>query len=131
MLRTKTIISQRSAADGVRISVMSRHTLSDGKTPDSRISADKYDEWWRELAPPASLIGAYYKRGLSWPEFTERFLEYLRMSSTRDVVERLMTRALREDVTLLCIEPTPEQCHRRLVAEECVRLCPHLPVFIR
>lgn len=37
MLKTACILSERTEEQGVRISVMSRHTLEDGKTPDKRI----------------------------------------------------------------------------------------------
>ena len=45
MLYTKSIIKQKSLEDGCRISVMSRHTLNDGITIDSRILPDSFDEW--------------------------------------------------------------------------------------
>jgi len=36
-LSTGCILSPRQESDGTRISVMSRHTLNDGKTSDERI----------------------------------------------------------------------------------------------
>jgi len=37
MLKSKCILAEKNIDDGQRISIMSRHTLNDGKTPDERI----------------------------------------------------------------------------------------------
>ena len=74
---TKCIKAPASFEDGIRISVMSRHTLADGVTPDPEIRPEMFDQWWPELAPPPRLIGSYYKRGLSWAEFGEEFRKHL------------------------------------------------------
>ncbi|MBI5803556.1 hypothetical protein HY448_02625, partial [Candidatus Pacearchaeota archaeon] len=63
-LYTKCILSAPSYVDRVRISVMSRHTLNDGITPDERITSEKFNLHVPELAPPLKLIGDYYKRNL-------------------------------------------------------------------
>ena len=114
--------------DGCRISIMSRHTYEDGKTPDPRITPQHYDIHWPELGPPARLVGAYYNRGLPWDEFESKFCGYL--LRRRDRLHEIIDHALHEPVTLLCIEPTPERCHRRLVAEECNRIEPELDILI-
>ncbi len=126
MLYTKCILSPIEERDGTRISVMSRHTLNDGTTPDLRITPDRYREWRREFAPPERLIGDYYKRGLSWEVFEDGYLAYLRSFEMIPKVQQLTRRATLEDLTLLCIENTPEHCHRRLLAEECLRYEPKL-----
>lgn len=125
-LFTKSIIKEKEVSDGVRISVMSRHTLNDGVTPDSRITFEKYDEHLRILAASDRLIGDYYKRGLTWQSFVERYLEQLQQESTMPVVAQLAARAITTDITLLCIELTPEKCHRRILAEECLKYTPQL-----
>ena len=119
MLYTKSIIKPRSSNDGLRISVMSRHTLNDGLTPDPRISSDSYDFWLKELAPPLKLVGDYYKRGLSWTEFEVRYREFLQQVDVSKKVRELARDALAQDLTLLCVEEDSTQCHRRLLAEEC------------
>lgn len=131
MLRTKCILSPIEADDGLRISIMSRHTLNDGITPDVRITLDKYNLWWNFLAPPQRLVGDYYLRGLSFEKYEKRFLEYLRTPEMRARVSELANRCLDETITLLCIESTPEYCHRRLVAEECKFYRPKLVLDIR
>ncbi len=128
MLRTKCITLPKGKDDGLRISIMSRHTLDDGVTPDPKIHSSCFDIWWRDLAPPPRMIGDYYKRGLSWQEFETRFCEYLR--SKTKVLETLIKLARGFNVTILCTEKSPEHCHRRLVAEACRNLVPSLQVVI-
>ena len=128
MLYTKCILSHPLDEDGTRISVMSRHTLNDGVTPDLRISTGCYHEWLRELAPPARLIGDYYKRGLGWEEFEFQYKEYLRQSGVAVMVRELAQRAVSSDITLLCIEETAERCHRGILAQECLCRSPGLIV---
>jgi uncharacterized protein YeaO (DUF488 family) len=126
VLYTKCILKPRKQEDGIRISVMSRHTLQDGKTPDERIIKELYDEHKPNLAPPAKLIGSYYKRGLGWEEFAQQYLEYLKTEKVKEEVKNLAQRALRTDITILCIEDSPEYCHRRLLSEECGKYEPNL-----
>ncbi len=130
LLKTKSIHAPSSPKDGYRISIMSRHTLNDGITLDPSITAGIFDEWIKELAPPNILIGAYYKRGLPWNKFEKQYLEFLRRPETRPHIIRLIELAKTRDVTVLCIENTPEYCHRRLLAEECQRLEPKLQIIV-
>ena len=69
MLKTKCILEPKEISDGLRISVMNRHTLNDGVTPDLRIDSSSYDLWFPWLAPPNLLLGDYYKRGLPWEQY--------------------------------------------------------------
>ncbi len=130
-LYTKCIFSTPSQEDGCRISVMSRHTLNDGATADSRITELSYTEWYRKLAPPPNLVGRYYKKELSWDTFAEKYIAHIRTPSIAERVRFLARRALSEDITILCVEETPEKCHRGLLAEECKRLEPRITVIHR
>lgn len=131
MLRTKSILAAILPEDGKRISVMSRHTLSDGVTADERITDPSFDEHWSLLAPSAKLIGDYYKRGLPWDEFEEQFKKELESEEKVDCLEQLIAEAQVKQVTILCIEDTPQHCHRRLIAEICQKLEPTLQVLIK
>ena len=54
------------------------------------------------------------KKEMPWEEYEAAFLEQL----ARREVEKTVDRRLFEvPSVLLCSEPTPEHCHRRLVAE--------------
>lgn len=130
-LFTKCILAEESPEDGLRVSVMSRHTLNDGSTAHPNIYPDSFDEWWHELAPSDKLVGDYYKRGLSWEDFSAQYLESLKEDNKAKAVSKLAELALGRDVTIVCIEVNPEQCHRRLLAEECKLLIPDLEIVIR
>lgn len=65
-----------------------------------------------DLAPTQELLDAYKKRGGDWG-YEERFLALL---AERRVAERVPP-ALLDGGCLLCSEPEPDHCHRRLVAE--------------
>jgi uncharacterized protein YeaO (DUF488 family) len=68
---------------------------------------------------------------LSWEEFEKRYLEEIQKPEKALFVRLVANLAMQADVTLLCVEDTPERCHRRLLAEECQRLQPGLIVIHR
>lgn len=66
-----------------------------------------------ECAPSADILDAFKKNGGSWEAYVRAFLPLI--GSRR--IETIMTPELLDYGCLLCSEPTPEKCHRRLVAE--------------
>ncbi len=66
-----------------------------------------------ELAPTKDILDGYKKKRVGWDEYERRFLELM---GSRRPDERLQPTEL-DHACLLCSEPTPERCHRRLVAE--------------
>jgi len=66
-----------------------------------------------ELAPTQDILAAYKKAGGEWSVYEGQFLAL--MAARR--VEETLDRNLLAGGCLLCSEPTPEHCHRRLVAE--------------
>ncbi len=100
---------------------MSRHTNNDGITPDARID-NACDEHRPELGPSPKLIGDYYKRSLSWDAFTERYLDGLTGQLQCHSIASILTLLQDRNVTLMCVEETPERCHRRLLAEAIQRM---------
>jgi uncharacterized protein (DUF488 family) len=66
-----------------------------------------------ELAPSEDLFGRYRRRRLDWDGYAREFLDLMR--SRR--VEEIVPRQLIDGSCLLCSEPGPDRCHRRLVAE--------------
>lgn len=128
MICTKSIFKEIEKSDGIRISVISRHTLNDGVTPDARISYKDYDRWYKDLSPPLVLVGDYYKRYLSWEQYKKRYIEYIRRPDIAIKVKNLAKEALEKTVTLLCIEENPDMCHRFLLANECRRYEPNIKI---
>lgn len=67
------------------------------------------------FAPTKALLDNYRAKKVSWIEYEKIFAEILK---TRPIIERFnKIYGKFNNICLLCTEPTPEQCHRRLVAE--------------
>lgn len=66
-----------------------------------------------ELAPSPEIRDAYRKTK-DWAQYEPAFLKLMR---ARRVIERFQAGAFSQTTALLCSEPGPEKCHRRLVAE--------------
>ncbi len=119
MIKTKCIKDPIEPSDGIRISVMSSHTI-DGIIPDTEITENMYDLHIPELAAPKKLLGDYYKRGLSWSEYETRYLEYIRTLDIKLLILDLIKKY--DIITFLCIESDDSKCHRRLLQEECIKM---------
>lgn len=66
-----------------------------------------------QCAPTEDILDTYKKNGGSWETYVQQFLSLIRSRH----IETLLTPELLDFGCLLCSEPTPEKCHRRLVAE--------------
>jgi uncharacterized protein (DUF488 family) len=66
-----------------------------------------------QLAPVPEMLDEYKKKHGDWSAYEAAFLVLM---AERKVEEKL-DRVLIDGGCLLCSEPTPEHCHRRLVAE--------------
>lgn len=67
-----------------------------------------------QLAPTQEMLDRYKKGGGSWAEYETEFLNLL---ADRKIEDRLTPDMFAPRSVLLCSEPTPERCHRRLVVE--------------
>jgi len=65
------------------------------------------------FAPTKEILDAYKNKEISWDEYVKRFSKLIQERS----IESQITAQELNNACLLCSEPTPEQCHRRLVAE--------------
>src|SRR6266478_3113254 len=65
------------------------------------------------LAPPPDLLKDY-RRTKNWPSYEADFLAVMKQ---RGIPANLDTFWWSPNVALLCSEPSPEKCHRRLVAD--------------
>ncbi|NES41981.1 MULTISPECIES: DUF488 domain-containing protein [unclassified Moorena] len=66
-----------------------------------------------ELAPTKDIINTYKKNNGDWETYEKQFLELI----TEREIEKTVSPDLLDGSCLLCSEPTPHNCHRRLVAE--------------
>jgi uncharacterized protein (DUF488 family) len=67
----------------------------------------------RRLAPTQTMLDDYRKRGATWSEYARQFLDLM---AERQIESNLSPGKLDNSV-LLCSEPEPRNCHRRLVTE--------------
>lgn len=66
-----------------------------------------------DLAPTKELLKSYQDKETTWAEYVHVFSEILKK---RHIKERYKVEDF-DNCCFLCTEDTPEQCHRRLVAE--------------
>jgi uncharacterized protein (DUF488 family) len=79
-----------------------------------------------ELAPTKEILKDY-RRDSDWPRYMVRFEALM---DERRVPESLDRDAFESTMScLLCSEPTPEQCHRRLVAERLAKSWPDVEII--
>jgi uncharacterized protein (DUF488 family) len=85
-------------------------------------------EYRPELAPPDSLLDRY-RFDKDWGAYERDFdALVLRTPAAADAMSQLVERSKHETAALLCSEPTPERCHRRLVAERMTEIDPSLKI---
>ncbi len=66
-----------------------------------------------DMAPTKDILDGYRKKKITWAQYEQKFIELLNTRRVQDLV----TPEFMDKACLLCSEPTPDQCHRRLVAE--------------
>ena len=78
-----------------------------------------------ELAPTAEILDAY-RQDKDWAAYEERFVPLLVERQAEILGHDILTR--HRSPCLLCSEPSPDQCHRRLVAEYWAEHIPDLTI---
>jgi len=78
-----------------------------------------------DLAPTPEILDAY-KENRDWAAYESAFLPLLAERDAGTIGRDLLARYQRP--CLLCAEPTPENCHRRLVAEWWAEHLPNVEV---
>lgn len=66
------------------------------------------------LAPTQELLDNYKKNGCGWAAYETAFLNLL---GSRRIEEHFSSETFELKTVLLCSEPKPERCHRRLVVD--------------
>lgn len=66
-----------------------------------------------DFAPTREILDAYKRKQIDATEWEKRFSRLIRARN----IEQLISPEELNNACLLCSEPTPEHCHRRLVAE--------------
>jgi len=118
MLITRSIKAPIAIEDDLRICIM--RSVDQEKHPEYK----PFDELWEELAPSNRLLKDYLN-GLPWVDYVQRFTSEV-LAWKQNVIIKLAKMALVQNVTILCVEPVPDTCHRRLVALACKMYFPEL-----
>jgi len=66
-----------------------------------------------QWAPTKDILDDYKKKNITWPEYSERFLELVKQRAIEKEAQLLNL----DHACFLCSEPQADKCHRRLVAE--------------
>jgi uncharacterized protein (DUF488 family) len=78
-----------------------------------------------DLAPTAEILGDY-RQDHDWDRYVSRFESLM---DDREIPARLDRAAFAAQAScLLCSEPTPDHCHRRLVAERLAQAWPDVEI---
>jgi uncharacterized protein YeaO (DUF488 family) len=100
-----------SARDGYRV-------LVDGLWPRGMSKAQlKIDAWMREIAPSASLRKWYGHRPEKWEEFRNKYRAELSKSPRKALLDGLVGRARRDQVTLVFSARDAERSNAAVIAE--------------
>ena len=79
------------------------------------------------LAPTEELLKKYRTAQVDWAEYEREFAEIMAKREIRThIFEQYRGR---DGLCLLCSEPTPEHCHRRLVAEIFAEVFPGVEII--
>jgi uncharacterized protein YeaO (DUF488 family) len=65
------------------------------------------------FAPTDEMLKKYQNKEISWDDYQK---EYVNILDSRDIIYNFNHKIL-GDACLLCSEPMPDKCHRRLLAE--------------
>ena len=66
-----------------------------------------------DFAPTKQLLDQWHKHEVTWPEYIEIYTNILK---SREIIKKHGVKAF-DSTCFLCSEDSPEQCHRRLLAE--------------
>ena len=77
------------------------------------------------FAPTKEILGGYRKKEITWEEYERRFKSLL---AERKMEEKIDRELFSVPTVLLCSEPEPDKCHRRLVAEYLKQNWPNIKI---
>jgi uncharacterized protein (DUF488 family) len=71
------------------------------------------------FAPTKEILDAYKDKKIQWCDYEKKYLELIKKRDEREQICRKFaeTYVKYHDIVLLCSEPAPDKCHRRLAAE--------------
>ncbi len=106
-IRLKRIYDPPSPDDGRRI-LITRYWPRG--VPKSAV-----DEYTTKVAPSRQLLRQFKHEGLTWEEYTPRYLAEMTRPEAVTEIQRLAKLAESEPITLMCICEDEDHCHRSLL----------------
>lgn len=79
------------------------------------------------FAPTDSTLSRYKKKQISWSEYVEEFSDAMDKRHIKDYIRENYSDS--DNICLLCSEPIPKYCHRRLVAELFKEVFPQISII--
>lgn len=73
------------------------------------------------FAPPWNLVAGYKNNNVSWEEYTQRYIQYMRLSY-QEQKQHWLDLFYKTSITLVCFCTDPEHCHRKLLAEILIKV---------
>jgi uncharacterized protein YeaO (DUF488 family) len=111
----KRAYEEASAEDGYRV-------LVDGLWPRGMSKAQlKIDAWMRGIAPSASLRRWYGHKPEKWEEFRNSYRQELSMPPRKALLDELVERARKDQVTLVFGARDAQRCNAAVLAEMIIR----------
>lgn len=80
------------------------------------------------FAPEENTLKRYKKKEIDWDQYVLEFNETMKKRNIREYIAKAY-KNVSDDICLLCSEPTPEQCHRRLIAEIFSEVFPEIKII--
>jgi uncharacterized protein YeaO (DUF488 family) len=108
-IRLKRIYDPPSDDDGHRV-------LSSRYWPRG-VPKAAVDEYTTKTAPSRGLLREFKHEGLSWEDYVPRYLEEMKADSAKSDIKRLAELAESDRITLMCICPDEDRCHRSLLRD--------------
>lgn len=72
----------------------------------------------KKFSPSENTLDDYKKKKINWEEYVIQFNDTMSERNIRNYIKKHYSEILeKETVCFLCSEETPENCHRRLIAE--------------
>ena len=85
-------------------------------------------EWNLEFAPTKVILDGYRDKEFSWSDYEQKYKELLRVRNNEKSIcdDFCKNYSQYRNIVLLCSEPTPDMCHRRLAAETIISSNPNV-----
>jgi uncharacterized protein YeaO (DUF488 family) len=106
-VRLKRIYDPPSEDDGYRV-------LSTRYWPRG-VPRSACDEYITKTAPSRALLREFKHEGLSWEDYVPRYLDEMQAEDAKSAIGQLAARAKSGTITLMCICPDENRCHRSLL----------------